>query len=106
MGRRRHVPLLLFGVWSAGNAGVVAEEEILSGNMLYATLTKERIETFFHSREGEVRILSSSRILRENLEILNAFSADKEQQEEMYKAFGTFLAEALSSLAILHCCCR
>ena len=88
------VPLLLFGIWSAGNAGKVAEEEILSGNMLYATLTRERIETFFHSREGEVLILSSSRILRENLEVLNAFSADREQQEAMHKEFEAFLAEA------------
>jgi methyl-accepting chemotaxis protein len=88
-------PMLLFGALAIGTAGDVLTKEIQSGNLLYATMTKARMEAFFHAREGDARLLSSSRILRENMETLNAFSADKQEQAIMGEQFRTFLSVAI-----------
>lgn len=89
------VPMLLFGALAIGTAGQVIENEILSGSRLYTTMTKTRLESFFHAREGDGRLLASSRILRENLEVLNAFAADREEKARMADQFHAFLSQAI-----------
>ncbi len=93
-------PMLLFGALAIGTAGDVLTKEIQSGNLLYATMTKARMEAFSHAREGDARLLSSSRILRENMETLNAFSADKQEQVIMGEQFRPFSPSRLSNMGI------
>ena len=83
------VPLVLLGALAVYNASQEITSEVYDNNELYTTLTRETIETYFKSREGDALILSGSKIVREGLENLNTFDpeVDHEAIESEFKAY-------------------
>ena len=83
------LPLLLLGILAIHSASKEIKSEVYENHQLYTILTKETIESYFNSREGDALLLSGSKIVREGLEALNTFDSDVDvdQINEEFKAF-------------------
>ena len=83
------LPLILLGVLAVVSASKAITSEVYENHKLYTVLTKETIESYFNSREGDALILSGSKIVREGLDALNSFDPDVDTTQIMkeYKNF-------------------
>ena len=83
------LPLLLLGTLAIMNASKEITSEVYENHKLYTVLTKETIESYFNSREGDALLLSGSKIIREGLEALNTFDYDVDM-DKIIKEFKAF----------------
>lgn len=83
------LPLIVLGVLAVVSASKAITSEVYENHKLYTVLTKETIESYFNSREGDALILSGSKIVREGLDALNSFEPDVDTTQIM-KEFKNF----------------
>ena len=77
------VPIILLSWLSIDNASKEIEKEIFKGNQVFTTLTTERINEYFYSREGDGRVLANSNSVREGVAKLNDSNYTKLEKEEI-----------------------
>ena len=81
------IPLIILGSLSVDNSSDEITRAIYRGNELYADLTGNRINEYFHAREGDAKILAESKISRDGIEKLNSFKVTKDEELNIYKDF-------------------
>lgn len=91
------LPIVMMSFISVNSAGKDIKNEVEKGNLLYAALTNERIETYFNAREGEAAILANSMNVLEGLKRLNAFDYSKEEAEAIFLGFEKIFEVATKS---------
>ena len=60
------LPILILSWLNIRNSSREIKDQIFNGNQLYTTLTNERIDKYFYTREGEATLLAESRIISYN----------------------------------------
>lgn len=65
------VPVIVIGILSISTISSEVQAEVVQGNVLYAMMTRDRIQSFFHNREGDARILAESNTIRGGISTLN-----------------------------------
>ncbi|MDN5351182.1 MAG: methyl-accepting chemotaxis protein [Clostridiales bacterium] len=91
------IPVLALSYFSINRSDSEIRNEVSESNQLFATATKARMETYFHSREGESELLAGSRIVRDGLEQLNTFSVKGDALERIERDFKDLLSTAIGS---------
>lgn len=82
------IPLAVIGVLSYQSAQDNIRDEIYSGMAMFGTLVDAQIEAFFQEREGDIRVLSTTRDVYQSMNILaetgyNTNSLAWQEREEM-----------------------
>ena len=91
------VPITISSLVFINNASHKIEDQILKGNELYTTLTNERINEYFHTREVDAKILASSEIISIGLEKLNNYESSRAEEQEILNSFREFIDVALKN---------
>ncbi|MBM7615008.1 methyl-accepting chemotaxis protein [Alkaliphilus hydrothermalis] len=89
------IPIILLSGLSINNASSEIEKEVLKGNQVFTTLTQERINEYFYTREGDGKVLASSTIVREGVKKLNGFDIPQSEKEEIIIELEGYLSTVL-----------
>lgn len=93
------LPLAVLGIVSIHRSSLEIEHEIYRQNQLFTNLSKERIDAYFLNREGDSKLLSESKIVRDGIERLNTFSATVEEKTIIENDFKHILQTAIDQYA-------
>lgn len=85
------LPIILLSWLNISNSSNEIKKEIYKGNQLYTTLTKERINQYFSTREGDAELLAESRSISEGIEKLNSFSISEVENANIIEEFTRIL---------------
>jgi len=89
------VPMGILSILSINNSSNEIVRAVYRSNQLYNEMTQERINDYFTVREGDARILSSSKIVREGMEGINSFQLKKDEISVLEEEFSEFFNEPL-----------
>lgn len=84
------VPMIIIGAISYYTASLELEKAVQKTNVIFSTLTKEKMNTYFEARSGDADILASSDNIVKNMEVINntgATEADKKAAIEKMIAY-------------------
>lgn len=85
------LPIVIVSMYNLRSSVEIIEDNIYSSNGLYMTAAKDRIDTYFHSREVDAKILVTSVDISNGLEIINTFSASQDEIAVIEKDFREIL---------------
>lgn len=85
------IPILLLSIVFVNSISKNITKEIYKSNQLFTTMTQERIDKYFNSREGEAKLLTESKIMRQGIEKLNTFDLTDEEKKKINDDFSYFL---------------
>lgn len=88
------VPIFILSSISIEKSTFELNQEVEKSTQLFTTLTKDRIENYFSSRQGDATLLTGSRIIRDGIEQLNTFHTTEAQDKVIYDDFKDFLSSA------------
>lgn len=89
------LPILLLSSIAVDSVSTNIRDEIYKSNQLFTTMTQERINEYFSSREGDAKLLTESRIMREGIERLNTFNLTDQEELSINSDFQYLLNVAL-----------
>ncbi|MGM0379501.1 MAG: methyl-accepting chemotaxis protein [Bacillota bacterium] len=89
------IPILLLSIVFVNSISNNITNEIYKSNQLFTTMTQERIDNYFSSRQGDAKLLAESRIMREGIEKLNTFDATNSEKKEINENFNHILNTAI-----------
>ncbi len=89
------LPVIILSGISINNAGSKIKDEIFKGNQLYTTLTRERINAYFFTRESDAKLLAESRNISQGIEILNTFDYSDFEHRQIMNDFEDVLNIAI-----------
>jgi methyl-accepting chemotaxis protein len=89
------VPIVLISGIAVNSVSENIRNEIYKSNQLFTTMTKERINEYFSSREGDAKLLAESQIIRQGIEELNTFSKSDAEELKINENFEYLLNVAL-----------
>jgi methyl-accepting chemotaxis protein len=86
------LPIIILSWFNISSSSNEIRNAIFKGNQLYTTLTNERINQYFHAREGDAEILTRSRIISEGIEKLNSFDINENEKQKFLDDFNRLLS--------------
>jgi len=89
------LPILLLSGIAVNSVSENIRDEIYKSNQLFTTMTQERMQEYFVAREGDAKLLTESRIMREGIEQLNTFSLTDAEEMEVNNDFKHLLGVAM-----------
>ncbi|MGE4283655.1 MAG: methyl-accepting chemotaxis protein [Clostridia bacterium] len=89
------LPIIILSWLNISNSSNEIKNEIFKGNQLYTTLTNERINQYFYTREGDAELLAESRIIREGIEKINGFNMSEDENQKVLNDFKNLLNTVL-----------
>ncbi|OGO80526.1 MAG: chemotaxis protein, partial [Clostridiales bacterium GWC2_40_7] len=89
------LPIIILSWLNINTSSIEMRNEVFKGNQLYTVLTNERIDQYFHTREGDAKLLAGSRIIREGIEKLNSFNSSDIEKQKISTDFENLLHIAL-----------
>jgi|GEM_PF-691582 len=89
------LPILLLSGIAVDSVSTNIRDEVYKSNQLFTTMTQERINEYFLSREGDAKLLTESRIMREGIEQLNTFNLTDREEIAIDSDFECLLNVAL-----------
>lgn len=81
------LPIIILSWLNISNSSNEIKNEIYKGNQLYTTLTNERINQYFFTREGDAELLAQSRSISEGIEKVNSFNISEEENNSIEEEF-------------------
>ncbi|HYE10325.1 MAG TPA: methyl-accepting chemotaxis protein [Patescibacteria group bacterium] len=84
-------PIIILSWLNISSSSNEIKNAIFKGNQLYTTLTNERINQYFHAREGDAKILTGSRIVSEGIEKINSFNVSEDEKQRLVNDFSQLL---------------
>jgi methyl-accepting chemotaxis protein len=90
------LPILLISGIAVNSVSENIRNEIYKSNQLFTTMTQERINEYFSSREGDAKLLAESQIIRQGIEELNTFDKSEAEELKINENFEYLLNVALS----------
>lgn len=85
------VPIIVVSGYSTSNSSNIITDSIYASNGLYTEVAKDRIDTYFESREIDALMLANSEDISRGLELLNTFTASKEEVTAINEGFKSML---------------
>jgi methyl-accepting chemotaxis protein len=89
------IPLMLLSSIVLVNTSSTMKEEIYKENELYTSMTKNRINDYFDNRQSDAKLVAQSKPIREGLQVINSFEADKTKIDAINKDFENILKIAI-----------
>ncbi len=89
------IPLIVLSSIALINTSFTMKEEIYKQNELYTSMTKVRINDYFNSSQSDAKLLAESKAIREGLEVINTFSADKNIIDSINRDFQNIFSVAI-----------
>ncbi|KAB3532502.1 methyl-accepting chemotaxis protein [Alkaliphilus serpentinus] len=86
------LPIIILSSISINTSSNEIEREILKGNELFTSLTIDRINQYFYNREGDGRILATSKTITEGMEVLNSFNYSEIEEKLINSDFEKYLS--------------
>ncbi len=93
------IPICFLTMYNMSNSVDLIEEGVYSKNQLYISMTQDRINQYFSSREIDAKILTTSSNVSHGLERLNAFDADQRETQQIEKDFKDLLEKPVEEYA-------
>jgi methyl-accepting chemotaxis protein len=85
------LPIIILSWLNISSSSNEIKNAIFKGNQLYMTLTNERVNQYFHAREGDAKILAGSRIVSEGIEKINSFNISEVEKQRLTDDFSQLL---------------
>lgn len=89
------LPILFLSGIAVNSVSENIRDEIYKSNQLFTTMTQERINEYFSSREGDAKLLAESQIIRQGIEELNTFNKSEAEELKINEDFEYLLNVAL-----------
>ncbi|WP_430883434.1 methyl-accepting chemotaxis protein [Fusibacter sp. JL216-2] len=91
------IPIAFLTVYNTSNSVSIIEDGVYSKNQLYLSMTHDRINEYFKSREVDANILTTSSNVSRGIERLNTFDADPSELRQIEKDFEDILMEPVEA---------
>ncbi len=85
------LPIIVLSWLNISSSSKEIKNEVFKENQLYMALTNERIDQYFHAREGDALLLTGSRIVREGIEKINSFNISDAEEQKILEDFQSLL---------------
>ena len=85
-------PIIVISGYVIQSSTQTIQKELQTKQQMFTTLTNDRIQAYLTAREGDAKILSSSKIICENVEALNAFTLSNQEIAEVVEEFEHFFS--------------
>lgn len=79
--------LLMVSALAVDSVSTNIRDEVYKSSQLFARMTQERSNEYFLSREGDAKLLTESRVMREGNEQLNTFNLTDREEIEINRDF-------------------
>ncbi len=91
------IPIGFLTAHNMSNSVSIIEQGVYSKNQLYISMTHDRINQYFRSREIDAEILTTSSNVSHGIERLNTFNAEPDEISKIESDFKSLLAEPVEA---------